>query len=78
MSNILYTFFQRGVLELLAEKSEILFPTNEPVLRELLAHGDPENKIAPVKIRHEPEITHIEPLQYSKSLYHLIFCYNHS
>jgi hypothetical protein len=53
-------------LQLLAEKSEISFPTNPTVLKDILLRGDKANRIAPVRIRHEPLITPIEPYQHSK------------
>jgi hypothetical protein len=49
----------------------MLMLTDKNVLHDMLLEGDPENRIAPIRIRHEENITPIEPYEYGTFIAHI-------
>jgi hypothetical protein len=57
---------QLEVLKLIAEKSDFKMLLDPTVLKSTLLRRNPERRIAPVRIRHDPSITALSPFEHSK------------
>lgn len=49
-----------------AERTNFKLLSNPKVVEEILGKGNADKRIAPVKIKHEPNITPIEPYEHGE------------